>query len=451
MLAARAQGERQDNIAAVMRTGSAGEIIAIAATDPKHFGCEQPGNMWHLADSYVATNDKASALTLYRQAVVTCGPDERLTAIQKARAIVDLKDVIVLIDTPGAAKNPAEADIRAEIAKAVADMSKKPGKADPNGAMMKLLAAAIDRAQPGAPVPEIAAKAAEKADKQKTAKTAEMLGWLYKKSGDNINAIAWFRKAVEWGNSKEARSGLVYVLADSGDAGRKEAMALAKTWADAVPSSMFAEDQTMAGLAEAQKAKDWAKCRELAAGAKNAAASLIGAWCAHEAGESRMALVAFKAVATSGTASAAELDDAKKGWVITAAALKDSTEIGDLRARGLLSKAEDQSLTREIGMASFWDAYTKKKYAVAMNIMAGLSDKNIPLTDKEIVTGGWAAYQSGACGKAWTAFKKLFESKDEEVRKEAQRGFRAVSGAYKSDTANICGKDHSYQGDGVFN
>ena len=451
MMAERAAGERNERIASVMRSGDPDQIVLLSKTEPSAFDCARANNLWLLADAHLQRADKPAAMDVYARAVATCPAAERLAAIQKARAAFPLEDVLLLIDRPGIARHPTETAMRAEIAKAIDDMTPKPAApADPLSAMLRKLASALDAARPGDPVPVIAYDAATKADASSHAKAAELLGWLHHKHGDHAGAASWFRKATSWGNSKDAKAGLIYALAQTGEEGRLEARRLAETWPGTVSPSMFAGDRAVEAIVAAQKNGDWARCRALADGKTSHAVLLVGAWCDHEAGQSRRALDAFKAIALAPGAKDGERADAQKGWVITARALHDGQELDALIARGFLSADEKQALTREIGIARFWTAYEKGQYRTAMNIIEELSRDGVEITDKEAMTAGWAAYNAGECGKAWTLFSRMKRSLDPDIRDEAFRGFKAVQGALESDRHIVCGRDQSTEPPSIF-
>lgn len=445
MLAARQDGARADALQKLIASGNARALVAAAATDPKSFDCAHAGNLWALADAHLTLDNKASAMAIYSEAAATCKSTERYAAIEKYRALASLEETLALIDTPGIAKHPSETAARAEIAQAIEDMKPKPAKADPMGQMQAKLAKALDAAKPGAAIPAIAAEAGDKADARKSSKTADMLGWLYHKSGREDEAVAWFRKAVEWGGKKDSKSGLIYALAATGEAGRAEARELAAKWPDTVPPSMFAGDAKVEALANAQKSKDWAQCLTLANGAKDPASIVIGAWCKHESGDSKGALAAFKSVALADKTPDGIRQDANKGWVIAARAAKDSAALKELTDRGILDAGEQKTLAREIGIARFWDAYEKQQYSTALNIIKGLASSGVEVTDQEALIGGWSAYQAGQCSRAYSIFASLIKSKDPEVRKGASGGFRAVQGSYRAEAEGkgACGRDKS--------
>ncbi|WP_377297186.1 cellulose synthase [Rhizobium sp. SGZ-381] len=170
-------------------------VISLGASNPNLLNCSDVDVLWRIAEAFVRTDRPQRGVDAYTYILRQCeNPQERVATIQKAAELLPATDLRALLslEKPLADGQPEFAALRDDLARRFIADANKNNRMDV--------------------APEDVQRLEAVAERDKLASDSLLLGWLFQRRGDLVNAEKWFRASRDKEPSASASQGLALVL-----------------------------------------------------------------------------------------------------------------------------------------------------------------------------------------------------------------------------------------------
>lgn len=423
MIDVKEKRQMQNKIKTLSKTGNNNELILMERREPEAFTCSNPGPMWLLVDAHKQEGDIDAFRNKIKYIVRNCSSNDRLTALQKSEGTLSYSETLNLIESPGN-KSYGETDIKNRINSILARRT-----LDQNILNFGELLRTADF---NTPTPKYLQSIENHAHQTKNKDLMEMLGWWNYKKNNYTKSEEWFKKALSQGQSNSSKEGLLYIYMSQGKTD------IARPLFNDIKNNIDNHESIQATL-DADKVQKialkgdaqacWTEAENMEY--KTVSTLLTQAWCGLDSGNEIESLLLFEKVQISPESTVNEKQDALKGRIITAKRIGDLEYLADIPLGYGILPHDRKIIEEDVNMAIFKKGSEIKRYDLAAKALDNMPNiKN--LSEEDQVIAGWTYFNAGKCGAAWSTFKYLLNSDNEDIYKQASKGFRTVSSAASS-------------------